>query len=817
MADITLKSINLEEYKNKIQQLREEMSTLSTTTQEFADKQQELADVTNQLNSEIQNSAPTARELRGAMSELKQEWADAQSEAERGAIATQIGLVEGQLKTLNQEMKNTSQSASAAEGSYNQLQVQMRELMQQAKATGDATERMNLSLQANEINEKLKAMDAEMGNYQRNVGSYENAISNSFSSILGGLQGVAGGTSKLTGAMNKLVPGLGAGAGALKAFGKALGAIKMGSWITAIIAAGVALYNWVKSVKQAEAEHKQFVKSLTDIKEKSADYAAREQINAKILFESAMKAAEGTTEYKNAVLEMQRLYPAYYANLSTESKNIRLLQDDYNKLSEDIMKAAKARAAQDLYTENYREILKLEQEEDELRKKMRSVTYDAFRWGDLIGAEREEQKQLNENIKKAGEYRQANAKLEEKILENQVDVHRGIKDEVKTTAAHTGKIVTEEEKRKKLLDEIEKKYKSIYEELALQAQENETYNKGRDVYVENLRIANEKRKTQLQEINEKYQRGVITLEEYKRLVRGVAIEWQGVANEYDDYMKKFKGEMPKIPSLSELFNPKKEEEKSFAERMSDAEKNIKTFVDNSINNFQKLQQAGLAVGGAINNLNPFADPAGTLQDIKNIEDEINRIESEGGRVDPVAKQKLKQKKIIAGVTETALAISNLTSTVADAWKNTVQAQLDAGEITEEEAEKQFERIKAMEIASAVVNTIAGAIGAYMQDKKAYPAPYGAIIGAADAAATLATGYAQVQQIKAQTIGGSSSAPTITVSNATPLLDEAQDVNQLNTISTAVGSTENDNRVYILQKDITDSNKQVEVRQSQSTF
>ena len=57
------------------------------------------------------------------------------------------------MKSMNQELKNTSQNASAAEGSYNALVIKLRELQQAAKATGNATERMELSKKANEVND----------------------------------------------------------------------------------------------------------------------------------------------------------------------------------------------------------------------------------------------------------------------------------------------------------------------------------------------------------------------------------------------------------------------------------------------------------------------------------------------------------------------------------------------------------------------------------------------------------------------------------------------------------------------------------------
>lgn len=80
-----------------------------------------------------------------------------------------------------------------------------------------------------------------------------------------------------------------------------------------------------------------------------------------------------------------------------------------------------------------------------------------------------------------------------------------------------------------------------------------------------------------------------------------------------------------------------------------------------------------------------------------------------------------------------------------------------------------------------------------------------------------SGYAQIQKIKSTTIGSSGTgANSITVANATPLLDEAQDVNQLTSLNVN-GDSGTNQRVYILQSDIVETTNQNKVRVEQSTF
>ena len=64
-------------------------------------------------------------------------------------------------------------------------------------------------------------------------------------------------------------------------------------------------------------------------------------------------------------------------------------------------------------------------------------------------------------------------------------------------------------------------------------------------------------------------------------------------------------------------------------------------------------------------------------------------------------------------------------------------------------------------------------------------------------------------------GGGASQPTIITGAATPLLNEAQDINNLNAMN--VSTEQPDQRVYVLETDITDAQNRNKVRVSESTF
>lgn len=175
--------------------------------------------------------------------------------------------------------------------------------------------------------------------------------------------------------------------------------------------------------------------------------------------------------------------------------------------------------------------------------------------------------------------------------------------------------------------------------------------------------------------------------------------------------------------------------------------------------------------------------------------------------------------------------ANLMGGIADIMKANIDQKVENGEISEEEAEKEFERVKALQIAEATLNTLSGAIIAYDTAQSLGPV-MGPIIGGINAAAVTAMGIAQIQQIKQQkynssgnisspSAGGAGSVQTVDFQNVSvnPLLDPERDAAALREAERDrdIYEQPKEQRVVILQSDLEDSSKQVEIRQNQSTF
>ena len=139
----------------------------------------------SQLNEEAQQTTKTLKDLRNEVKGLREQLNN-----------TAIGTEEfentlSELEEKQKELSNVTKSSNKAiEGSYDDLAQQMSALKKEWRATADVAERSNIGSKILELNNQLKSMDAEIGNYQRNVGNY--------GSVLEGLSGAINNTSDAT-------------------------------------------------------------------------------------------------------------------------------------------------------------------------------------------------------------------------------------------------------------------------------------------------------------------------------------------------------------------------------------------------------------------------------------------------------------------------------------------------------------------------------------------------------------------------------------------------------------------------------------------
>lgn len=136
----------------------------------------------------------------------------------------------------------------------------------------------------------------------------------------------------------------------------------------------------------------------------------------------------------------------------------------------------------------------------------------------------------------------------------------------------------------------------------------------------------------------------------------------------------------------------------------------------------------------------------------------------------------------------ASGLSGLMSAIADIY--------EAEGATSEKAAKE---IKALRIASATIDTISGAVGAYMQAVATIPPPAGIIIGAVQAATVTAAGIAQILKIKNTDVSRKSSGSAAISSAATAAPVAAPDLGSTMQQTTIVRGASDEQRLNDMAK------------------
>lgn len=203
-----------------------------------------------------------------------------------------------------------------------------------------------------------------------------------------------------------------------------------------------------------------------------------------------------------------------------------------------------------------------------------------------------------------------------------------------------------------------------------------------------------------------------------------------------------------------------------------------------------------------------------LEDLRDLEEEKTEILAQG-----VEERRQLRLEEVLSYADAANSIADIFGTVAEAEEERIQRQLDAGKISEEAAKSQFKTVKQWQYAQTWINTIAGMTAALTAPSMQATGPAGWVAAATQAASLLATGIAQTIKIKNTDFNGggvSSGGSGISASPSVTPIDVRDDIQQSPTVLPDSQSPRHQ-RVYILERDIQDSNRRVEIRENNSTF
>lgn len=291
---------------------------------------------------------------------------------------------------LKQILANEIKSEQAVRGSMNEMSQSLG-TMRMFYRTLNEEERnsqfgQELLKRIQLVDTKIKELDASIGNHQRNVGNYAShwdGLGFSIQQVARELPSISYGLNTFFVAISNNLPILAddirraiAKYKAAVAEGKAATPVwkqivkSIFSWQTALVGGitlltlyGNEIADWVeelfKGKKQIDAAaiaqehfHNAISKGTTD--------AQREITKLDLLYKAATDTSKAYDERRIAIEKLQKEYPAYFGNMDAELIAAGMLKNKYDELRASIIEVSKAKAAQDILSENQSTILKIQ-------------------------------------------------------------------------------------------------------------------------------------------------------------------------------------------------------------------------------------------------------------------------------------------------------------------------------------------------------------------------------------------------------------------------------------------------------------------------
>lgn len=773
---------------------------------------------------------------------------------------------------LNKAMKATGDSAKDVEGSYNALSKQMSELKKAFKATNDEAEREALAEQIVGINDQLKEMDASIGNYQRNVGNYEAAFTKGLSSIADKFQSLGNpmkiaknGVNALGKAMKALIANpIGAIIMAIVVAVKALkkgfeGSESASNSLKKAFSALQPIMNGINKIFTGFANlvgkiAEKAIPALVNGVMKAADWmmsllnkigivsdekleALRNSIAAQ---KEAVEVTQDLTNREIALTERKRKFQVDEAKAEMEVAELKSKATDKEKYSaEERQKFLNQAIAKERAIN--KEKLAIAQEEFDILKKRSELTDNNAATNDELAAAEaklyntkrdyynkekelvsqlqganqelsaEEKKRLEEsekNVEKADELKKEELKKIEEI-QNRVELS------LMSNTDRELKILEDKYKEEKaLLEKYEQDTTQLTEEYEAKKQEIMGLSKANEINERAIQSLKDGTERQLDVLKKRY-------EEEKKLLEANGVDTVNLTKEYERQVAEAKagaGEN-KIKDIND---------DSSLER-DIADKTIQNEFDKK-EKLLEIERERLEGTKAIYE---------ELYALDNLSEEkkqeyADKIKEIDAALVENSKQSMEARKqqaqdLVNTYSQVAQGIGELMNNVAEIWQDSIKERVKNGKITEEQGKKEFENTKKLQIAAAIVNGLAGVAMAVSTAMSLGPIA-GPIMAAVNSALVITTTAMQIAKIKSTTFdgGGSSSVGgDIAAAAATPTPAAVAYTPQYSTnvtgnsetvnLANAVSEGQRDTRVYVVESDINEAGKRVEIREAESTF
>ena len=732
----------------------------------------------------------TIKELREYIRQLKNELGtltvgteDYQSKL--GTLITAQNALRGAMNATSASMEDVATAAAGTGKSYNSLVNQMANLRRAQRSLNIETDEgkkryAEMAVQINSLNDELKALDAQNGNYQRNVGNYKSAMDGlniATAQIVRELPSAAIGFNTFFLAISNNIPMLidqisnlrKTGASVpqvISAIGKSL--LSFNSLVTVAITLltlyGDKIIEWISSLFRG----RDAVDSVAD---------AMDNLNKAMDFDSL-----GTQ-----VAEFQRLAQAYRDvgdNASAKQKFLEDYREELDKTglaiyditdadnifitnSEKVVEAYKLRAqalaGMQLASEQYTKALEQQsKDEEELNR------YTALRDRALL-----EYRQAQSQY---GEY--ANIPVYARIIEAAKRQYEDMQQAVDDIKARTQEYITAGNAYIEGAAQLSEAERKTLADAGIDILDDAKSDSAK-IKAETLKTVDEL----LAEIKSR-----IELNQMEITIKAKA--------EADNYADE--------DFLDQILREGEQENDSLIGGLESEDQQNRFRRDR---NSTALDRLGDDLNARLDLLEQFSEEALKAGDMEAYLDYQQQIEDTELDI-----WKRGQQAKVTLIQSSVNAIGSVLGSLADIY------EADA-----ENSEEAARRAKNLRIAEATINTISGAVAAYMS-AQSLPIPFNTIVGAVQAATVLAAGMAQIVKIRnteinkdsapsgsSSGISASVSAPTVTpqVSNVRNVTSASEE-ERLNQMASS-------QKVYILSSDIEASQRQRKVQVQESSF
>lgn len=306
-----------------------------------------------------------------------------------------------QNKQYSSLMRNHAAVIISASSSYNEMNAAVLALEKRLKSMSKdsflGSEGQKTLQQIQTLKNELKSMDAQMGNYQRNVGNYAshwNGLGMSVQQVARELPSLAVGWNTFFLAISNNLPILAdeikkanaefkamreSGMKGIPVWKQLTGAIF--NWQTALVVGitllsvyGKGLVNWISGLgktKDALLETVNATNQLAVAMRKGVSDSVKERTELKLLYDASQDTTRSMEERKAAVDELQKRYPNYLGSVKDEDILAGKAASSYKELTSALIANAQARAIEETMVENSKKALEYE-------NKMRSALVDRY-------------------------------------------------------------------------------------------------------------------------------------------------------------------------------------------------------------------------------------------------------------------------------------------------------------------------------------------------------------------------------------------------------------------------------------------------------